>query len=203
MPDFSLENEHGSIVIGVDEVGRGPLAGPVVAAAVCIPMENRGHPVWRDVQDSKKLSAVRREVLFSVIQGQCQFGIAEASVEEIDTINILQASLLAMRRAIEQIACDNPFILVDGNRLSKSWPWEARAVVKGDSKSVSIAAASILAKVTRDRMMEQFAQTYPAYGWANNAGYGTPEHLAALETHGVTHHHRRSFAPVRNMINAA
>lgn len=134
-----------------------------------------------------------------MIQGQCQFGIAEASVEEIDSINILQASLLAMRRAIEQIVCDNPFILVDGNRLSKSWPWEARAVVKGDSKSVSIAAASILAKVTRDRMMCEYAEKFPAYGWANNAGYGTPEHLSALETHGITHHHRLSFAPIKNL----
>ncbi len=187
-------------MIGVDEVGRGPLAGPVVAAAVFIPFENRGHPVWRDVQDSKKLSAVRRDILFSVIQGQCQFGIAEASVEEIDTINILQASLLAMRRAIEQIKCDNPFILVDGNRLSKSWPWEARAVVKGDSKSVSIAAASILAKVTRDRMMSEFGQIYPAYGWQNNAGYGTPEHLEALEKYGITNHHRLSFAPIKKVV---
>lgn len=198
MPDFSLENEHGSIVIGVDEVGRGPLAGPVVAAAVYIPIENRGHPVWREVTDSKKLSAVKRDILFSVIQGQCQFGIAEASVEEIDNINILQASLLAMRRAIEQIQCDKPFILVDGNRLSKTWPWDARAIVKGDSKSVSIAAASILAKVTRDRMMCEFAEIFPAYGWANNAGYGTPEHLNALEAHGITHHHRKSFAPIKN-----
>lgn len=197
-----MEDEQGGIVIGVDEVGRGPLAGPVVAAAVYIPAENRGHPVWRDVTDSKKLSAVRRDVLFSVIQGQCQFGIAEASVEEIDNINILQASLLAMRRAIEQIIVQNPFILVDGNRLSKTWPWDARAVVKGDSKSVSIAAASILAKVTRDRMMTEFSEIFPAYGWANNAGYGTPEHLSALATHGITHHHRLSFAPIKNLKTA-
>lgn len=202
MPDFLLEDEYGPVVIGVDEVGRGPLAGPVVAAAVYIPVENRGHPVWQEVQDSKKLSAARRDVLFSVIQGQCRFGIAEASVAEIDTINILQASLLAMRRAIEQIECASPFILVDGNRLSKSWPWQARAVVKGDSKSVSIAAASILAKVTRDRMMAEFGQQYPVYGWEKNAGYGTAQHLSALANRGVTQHHRRSFAPVKK-ISAA
>ena len=119
MPDFLLENEHSGVVIGVDEVGRGPLAGPVVAAAVYIPLENRGHPVWRDVTDSKKLSAVRRDVLFSVIQGQSQFGIAEASVEEIDEFNILQATFIAMRRAIQQIECNTPFILIDGNHIPK------------------------------------------------------------------------------------
>jgi len=200
MPDFLLEIEQGGIVIGVDEVGRGPLAGPVVAAAVYIPPENRGHPVWSEVQDSKKISAVRRDILFSVIQGQCRFGIAEASVEEIDELNILQATFLAMRRAIEQIEFDDAFILIDGNRLPKNWPWDARAVVKGDSKSVSIAAASILAKVTRDRMMHELGQKYPAYGWQNNAGYGTPEHLNALETHGVNDHHRQSFAPIKFMI---
>ncbi len=202
MPDFLLEDEYGPVVIGVDEVGRGPLAGPVVAAAVYIPADNRGHPVWQEVQDSKKLPAARRDILFSVIQGQCRFGIAEASVAEIDTINILQASLLAMRRAIEPIECASPFILVDGNRLSKSWPWQARAVVKGDSKSVSIAAASILAKVTRDLMMAEFGQQYPVYGWEKNAGYGTAQHLSALANHGVTQHHRRSFAPVKK-ISAA
>lgn len=187
-------------MIGVDEAGRGPLAGPVVAAAVYIPHEKRRHPVWKEVHDSKQLSAVKRDILFSVIQGQCHFGIAEASVEEIDSINILQASLLAMRRAIEKITCENPFILVDGNRLCKTWPWQARAVVKGDSLSVSIAAASILAKVTRDRIMTEYATQFPAYGWCSNAGYGTPEHLSALDSHGITAHHRRSFAPVRDRV---
>lgn len=199
MPDFSLEIEQGGIVIGVDEVGRGPLAGPVVAAAVYIPPQNYNHPVWREVQDSKKLSAVRRDVLFAVIQGQCQFGIAEASVEEIDEFNILQATFLAMRRAIEQIQVQNPFILIDGNRLPKNWPWEAKAVVKGDSKSSSIAAASILAKVTRDRMMEELGSQYPIYGWQNNAGYGTPEHLSAIHRGGITPHHRLSFAPIKTL----
>lgn len=199
MPDFILElAQDGRIVIGVDEVGRGPLAGPVVAAAVYIPPEKRNHPVWKDVQDSKKLSATRREILFSVIQSQCVFGISEASVAEIDELNILQATFLAMRRAIESMALNNPFILIDGNRLPKNWPWESQAVIKGDSKSVSIAAASILAKVTRDRMMEQLAKTYPDYGWANNAGYGTPEHLEALSSHGITPHHRTSFAPIKD-----
>jgi ribonuclease HII len=200
MPDFALENEQGGLIIGVDEVGRGPLAGPVVAAAVHIPSHNRRHPVWKDVQDSKKLSSVRREILFSVIQSQCYFGIAEASVEEIDKLNILQATFLAMRRAIEMISIDNPYILIDGNRLPKDWPWETRAIIKGDSKSVSIAAASILAKVTRDRMMEKLGSTYPQYGWNSNAGYGTANHLSALDTYGITEHHRKTFAPVRDII---
>lgn len=202
MPDFTFENEYDGIVIGVDEVGRGPLAGPVVAAAVYIPPENRGHPVWRDVQDSKKISAIRRDILFSVIQGQCVYGIAEANVTEIDNINILQATFLAMRRAIEQMKLNNPYVLIDGNRLPKNWPWDSRAIVKGDSKSVSIAAASILAKVTRDRLMTELATTHPHYGWDNNAGYGTPEHLAALADHGPCVHHRQSFAPIKALKTA-
>ena len=204
MPDFALEDFHGGRVWGVDEVGRGPLAGPVVAAVVYIPPEKRGHPVWRDVQDSKKLSPVRREVLFEVIKGQCVYGLGEASVAEIDQINILQATFLAMRRAMDMVIAANsppdPFLLIDGNRRPKDWPWECQPVVKGDSKSVSIAAASILAKVTRDRMMSQLAQDFPAYGWDRNAGYGTPEHLDALATHGITPHHRTSFSPITQMI---
>jgi ribonuclease HII len=201
MPDFSLEKEYSNkMIIGVDEVGRGPLAGPVVAAAVYIPRANWGHPVWREVQDSKKLSAVRREILFSVIQSQCYFGIAEASVEEIDSLNILQATFLAMKRAIEKIDFSDPYILIDGNRLPKNWPWEALAIIKGDTKSASIAAASILAKVTRDKMMEELGKIYPHYGWSNNAGYGTSQHLEALGNHGVTHHHRKTFAPIKDMI---
>lgn len=200
MPDFLLEIKQGGCVIGVDEVGRGPLAGPVVAAAVYISPQNYKHPVWREVQDSKKLSSVRREILFSMIQNQCHFGIAEASVDEIDSLNILQATFLAMKRAIEKIDIKNAFILIDGNRLPKNWPYDCQAVVKGDTKSVSIAAASILAKVTRDRMMTELGNTYPHYGWSSNAGYGTATHLAALETHGITHHHRKTFSPVRNIF---
>ena len=203
MPDFVLEDQQNGWVIGVDEVGRGPLAGPVVAAAVYIPPDRRLHPVWRDVQDSKKLSSVRREVLFDVIKGQCLFGLGEASVAEIDQINILQATFLAMRRAIEMVVDTHgipaPFLLIDGNRRPKDWFWECQTVVKGDAKSVSIAAASILAKVTRDRLMADLAQDFPAYGWAQNAGYGTPEHLSALSTHGITPHHRLSFAPVKRL----
>lgn len=199
-PNFTHEDLLGPCVIGVDEVGRGPLAGPVMAAAVYVPHANRNHPIWKEVRDSKQLSPIRRDVLFSIIQGQCLFGIGTASVEEIDTLNILQASFLAMRRAIEQITIPDPHILVDGNRTPKNWPWPSSALIKGDSKSVSIAAASILAKVSRDQLMDSLAKDYPYFGWSSNAGYGTPEHISALTSHGPTPHHRRSFAPIRDLL---
>jgi ribonuclease HII len=201
-PNFSFEDKYkDAIVCGVDEVGRGPLAGPVVAAAVYIPQEKRGHPVWRDVRDSKQLSAVRRDILSAVIEQQSIWAVGEASIEEIDTLNILNATFLAMRRAIEKLPVANPVLLVDGNRLPKgNWPWRSETIVKGDSKSVSIAAASILAKVSRDRQMALLAAEFPAYGWNENAGYGTPAHMAALADFGATPHHRASFAPVRNVI---
>lgn len=202
-PTFEIENSCGhTVVYGVDEVGRGPLAGPVVAAAVYIPHEQRHHPVWKEVRDSKQVSDVKREVLFPVIRSQSIFGIGMASVYEIDEVNILQATFLAMRRAIEQCAQSPDMVLIDGNRLPKEWPWKAQTVIKGDSKSVSIAAASILAKVTRDKMMRDLAEEFPAYGWGDNAGYGTPAHLDALNRFGATPHHRKSFSPVRNLLAA-
>ena len=200
-PNFDLENLYVSPhVLGVDEVGRGPLAGPVVAAAVYVPHEKRGHPVWREVRDSKKLSETKREILFSVIQSQCIFGIGEASPQEIDEINILQATFLAMRRAIESCNISPDMILIDGNRSPKDWPWASRTIIKGDNLSISIAAASILAKVTRDRLMKNMAQEFPAYGWESNAEYGTPAHLEALARCGPTTHHRVSFSPVSEAI---
>lgn len=202
-PTFDLENASGhAITFGVDEVGRGPLAGPVVAAAVYIPLEKRGHPVWSSVRDSKALSAARRDVLFNIIQEQSVFGIGMASVDEIDQINILQATFVAMRRAIETCAIEPGHILIDGNRLPKNWSWSCSSVIKGDAHSISIAAASIIAKVTRDRLMEKIGADYPAYGWADNAGYGTPAHIGALETMGVTPHHRKSFEPIKSLILA-
>lgn len=196
-PDFSFEDMQDGPVIGLDEVGRGPLAGPVMAAAVYIPLENRNHAVWDSVRDSKKLSQIKRETLFPLIQNQCLYAVAVASVEEIDTLNILQATFLAMRRAVEMLPITPAHLLIDGNRTPKNWQWTSRAIVKGDSKSVSIAAASILAKVTRDKLMTELAKDYPHYGWDRNAGYGAPVHLAALDIHGITPHHRMSFAPVR------
>ena len=201
-PDFSFEDKYQSATVcGVDEVGRGPLAGPVVAAAVYIPSEKRGHTVWRDVRDSKQLSPARRDILCAVIERQSVWAVGQASVEEIDTLNILNATFLAMRRAIEKLPVANPVLLVDGNRLPKNnWPWRSETIVKGDGKSVSIAAASILAKVARDKQMAVLAAEFPAYGWGGNAGYGTPAHMAALADFGATPHHRASFAPVRDVI---
>lgn len=199
-PDFSFEDEYDAPVIGLDEVGRGPLAGPVMAAAVYIPLKNRDHAVWGSVCDSKQISTLKRETLFPFIQSQCIYAVAAASVEEIDALNILQATFLAMRRAVEMLPITPAHLLIDGNRTPKNWPWTSRAIVKGDTKSVSIAAASILAKVTRDRLMTELSKDYPHYAWDKNAGYGAPTHLAALDSHGITPHHRMSFAPVRKKI---
>lgn len=201
-PDFSREPVELGIVCGVDEAGRGPLAGPVYAGCVYIPPEKRTHPVWTAVRDSKKLTASRRDDLFSVIQTQSFFGIGEATVEEIDEINILQATYLAMGRAIENMK--NNFslltldlVLIDGNR-APDMDYQTRTVVKGDALSISIAAASILAKVSRDRVMSDLHAQFPAYGWGSNAGYGTAAHLEAIKTHGICAHHRKSFEPIKS-----
>ncbi len=200
-PNFDIEDQFEfPHIFGVDEVGRGPLAGPVVSACVYIPQKNRLHPVWSQVRDSKKLSAAKRDILFSSIKTQCIFGIGMASVEEIDQINILQATFLAMYRALESCSPSPQMVLIDGNRSPKNWPWNHKTVVKGDSKSVSIAAASILAKVTRDSLMEELAKTFPQYGWDTNAGYGTSTHMNALSSFGVTPYHRKTFAPVRDAL---
>jgi len=184
-------------IAGVDEAGRGPLAGNVVAAAVIL--DPRQIPPG--LNDSKKLSAARREALSEQIQ-QCalSFAIAEASVEEIDHLNILQASMLAMRRAVQGLSCLPSFVYVDGNRCP-DWAYASRALVKGDSRILCIAAASILAKVYRDKSLLQLHEQYPQYGFAMHKGYPTPEHLQALQQYGVTAVHRRSYAPVRAIIN--
>lgn len=187
-----------SLICGVDEVGRGPLAGPVVAAAVIL---NPGQvPVG--LNDSKKLTARKREVLFDVIQtAALAVSIAEASVEEIDDINILQASMLAMRRAVAGLAVRPVGALVDGNRDPDFGDLPTRTLIKGDARSLSIAAASIIAKVFRDRLMVKLSESYPDYGWAQNAGYGVEKHRLALELVGVSPHHRHSFAPIRNILD--
>lgn len=201
MPDLSLESAQKGIVCGLDEAGRGPLAGPVLAACVYIPPAARKESFWQQVNDSKVLSEKKREALYDLIITHTHYGIAECSPREIDEINILQASLLAMKRALEQMsgkfAVMPTHALVDGNRKPQL-PCAVETVVKGDSISLSIAAASILAKVTRDRMMRDLCAQYPMYGWSRNAGYGTAEHLRALNDYGITPHHRRSFAPVRD-----
>lgn len=197
-PDFSHETEalaRGALrVVGVDEVGRGPLAGPVTAAAVRLDPAR----IPEGLADSKALTAARREALFDLILDQAEVSIAHASVEEIDSLNILRASHLAMARAVAALAPDQA--LIDGNLIPRGLACPATAIVKGDAKCLSIAAASIVAKVTRDRIMVDLAQQHPGYGWEANAGYPTKAHLEALLNLGVTPWHRRSFRPVHNIL---
>jgi ribonuclease HII len=183
-------------VAGVDEVGRGPLAGPVTAAAVVLDLAR----MPAGLADSKALTAARRERLFVEIMASAVVSVAHASVEEIDALNILRASHLAMERAVAGLAVAPGFVLVDGNLIPAGLQGRAQAIVKGDALSWSIAAASIIAKVTRDRIMVDLAQQHPGYGWEANAGYPTKQHLEALQNLGVTPWHRRSFKPVHNML---
>jgi ribonuclease HII len=183
-----------SLVVGVDEVGRGPLAGPVTACAVRLDPDR----IPKGLRDSKLLTPARREALFEEINAVAQVSIAHASVEEIDTLNILRASHLAMERAVAALGADHA--LIDGNLIPRGLACGATAIVKGDAKCLSIAAASIVAKVTRDRIMVDLAQQHPGYGWEANAGYPTKAHLAALQNLGVTAWHRRSFKPVHNIL---
>lgn len=196
-PDFLQElRHHPGLVAGVDEAGRGPLAGPVVAAAVILNADD----CPEGLNDSKQLTAARRAALEVEIRARAVcFGIGIASVEEIDELNILWATMLAMTRAVEALGRDCAHILVDGNRCPK-WGHASTAIVGGDAKCLSIAAASIIAKETRDRMMVEAALAHPYYGWESNKGYGSARHLAALRHHGPTPLHRRSFAPVRQMM---
>jgi len=201
MPDFSRERDHGGRVAGVDEVGRGPLAGPVVACAVVF---TQGVPdaVARLLDDSKKLSARARAAAYAALNGApgVEIGVAAASVPEIDTHNILHASHIAMRRAVWRLPAMPDLALIDGNLVPPGLGCEARPVIGGDALSFSIAAASIIAKIVRDRLMERLAARWGMYGWARNAGYPTAAHRAAMTEHGVTRHHRKSFAPVRDCL---
>ena len=181
---------------GIDEVGRGPWAGPVVAAAVVLPKDFS----TIDIDDSKKLSKKRREILFQDITSNSDYGVGYGSVEEIDRYNILQATFLAMKRAVLDLNCVPSRALIDGNIVPPGFPCIAKSIVKGDSKVVSIAAASIIAKVTRDRLMTNLARLYPGYGWHKNFGYGVREHKDALKLLGITSEHRRSFKPIHNML---
>lgn len=192
----SLVWDVSGLVAGVDEAGRGPLAGPVVAAAVIL--DDR-HSI-KGLADSKKLSARRREALFDEIRAKALCcSIAQASVEEIDELNILQATLLAMRRAVMGLRLPPKLVLVDGNRLPVL-DIRAEAIVKGDDKVPAISAASILAKVTRDRWCLEYHQQFPQYGFDQHKGYGTADHLAALRLHGPCPQHRRTFRPVTDLL---
>src|ERR1700759_2196154 len=200
MPHFIYESRYLKAmpgpVCGVDEAGRGPLAGPVVAAAVIL---DRGR-IPKGLNDSKQLSAETREELFPQIMARAiAVGVGEASVDEIDLINIRQATHLAMARAVRALSVAAAFALVDGND-APALPCPCDTLVDGDARSVSIAAASIIAKVTPDRIMEALHLEHPEFRWCANKGYGTAEHLQALSRHGVTRHHRRSFSPVHNIL---
>jgi ribonuclease HII len=196
MPDFAFERACIPPVAGVDEAGRGPWAGPVVAAAVILPINGLDPNLLTHLDDSKKLNKSVRENLLAMLEPIADIGVGVASPTEIDDINILQATMLAMQRAVNDLSETPVSVLVDGNR-APSISAEVTTIIKGDSLSLSIAAASIVAKVTRDRIMTVLAQQYPGYSWERNAGYGTKEHKEALNRLGVTPAHRQSFAPIR------
>ena len=196
-PTFDIENSIPGVIAGVDEAGRGPLAGPVVAAAVILNAESAPD----GLRDSKTLTEKKRLELAKLIWDCAVVGVGVASVEEIDRINILQATLLAMSRAVANLATRPDVCIVDGS-IKPKLRSPVYTVVKGDAKSCTIAAASIIAKTTRDRMMRALAREFPAYEWDKNKGYGAPAHKAALVSHGVSPHHRRSFAPIHNMLCA-
>tara|TARA_B100000212_G_scaffold105190_1_gene77888 strand:+ start:434 stop:1057 length:624 start_codon:yes stop_codon:yes gene_type:complete len=207
LPDFSLEESLGlstsAVIIGVDEVGRGPLAGPVTAAAVFVNRQKITLDLSTKIDDSKKIPQKKRATISKQIESMAIIGMGWASSGEIDQLNILEATMIAMQRAVlslrKQIIFDPDYILIDGNKVP-SFDFPSKAIVRGDEKSLSIAAASIVAKSKRDAFMTSLSKLYPCYGWEKNAGYGTREHLVAIERNGITAHHRRSFKPIANYL---
>ena len=231
----NFDQQFGKLVCGIDEVGRGPLAGPVMSACVLIPQENLDNPLWSQITDSKKISAIKREKLFEPIKELCFYGVAEANCQEIDQINIHNATLLAMKRAYEVMVssslssrpseahgeilsfeqylrslgyarddntrCGNDVIALIDGKFAPDIDCPTQTVIKGDALSLSIGAASIIAKVTRDRLMTQLHDKHPHYGWNTNSGYGTKTHMAGLQSHGLTPFHRLSFAPCARIID--
>lgn len=205
MPDFSFENKYGRNVVGIDEAGRGPWAGPVVAGAVMFKNQDCNRELVSMLDDSKKLSAKKREKIYQMLfeeqnKGNLVIGIGQAEVEEIDNLNILNATFLAMNRAFEQLNTTPDMVLVDGNQTPRTIHAPCKTLVKGDAKSCSIAAASIVAKVYRDNLMKNLAEKYPFYGFEKNAGYGTKAHIEGLNSHGVTSIHRRSYKPIQEFL---
>lgn len=205
MPDFLLEDAVDGIVAGVDEAGRGPWVGPVVAGCAVFLKRDVNPILLENLNDSKKLSKKKREMLYELIheeakKGNMCIGIGLATAREIDDINILNASFLAMKRAILAMSVKPDMVLVDGNREPKDFGVSVQAVIKGDAKSYSISAGSILAKVYRDKLMEEMAKTYSGYGFEKNAGYGTKAHIEGLKKYGVTPEHRQSYAPIKEFL---
>lgn len=197
MANFLIEDNFKGIVAGVDEAGRGPWAGPVVAGAVILDRDN----VPEGIDDSKKLKEQKREELFEQIIKVAKVGVGIVNVDEIDKLNILQATMLAMQKAVDNLPCKPDVALIDGNK-KPNLSCDAHAIIKGDSKSLSIAAGAIIAKVTRDRIMKDLASLYPDYAWDKNSGYGTKLHQEALAKYGVTPHHRKSFKPIAKLLAA-
>jgi ribonuclease HII len=207
MPTFTFERavlkrDPGAVVAGIDEVGCAPLAGPVVAAAVILDQKKLPKALRQGLDDSKKLSLERREEYYALLLscGAAVAGVGRAEVHEIDSLNILYASQLAWRRAVEALGCMVSVALIDGNRSPKDFPCAVETIVRGDGKSLSIAAASVIAKVTRDRYMKELALTHPGYGWETNVGYPTKTHRDAIIRIGITAHHRRSFGLVKAQL---
>lgn len=202
MPDFRLESQHEGPVVGIDEAGRGPLAGPVVAGAVIIDRSRVKRRLLSLLNDSKQLTPEERLRAFRALSDSeaITIGVGAASSREIDQVNVLQANFRAMVRAVRALPASPSFALVDGDRLPQQLPCPARAIVQGDSKVYAIAAASIIAKVTRDRIMELLGKRYPGYGWHHNAGYSTEIHLEAIERLGATPHHRMTFSPFTRLL---
>ena len=200
LPNFDAETrlikKGYKAIAGVDEVGRGSIAGPVTAAAVILNPQK----IPTGLNDSKKLNLKNREKIFQLIQDTCTFCVAHSSVEEIDQINILQAALLSMKRAILGLRIKPDFVLIDGNKNPEGLESNFETIIKGDSKSLSIAAASIVAKITRDRIMSRLDEEFPGYNWSQNAGYPTKMHKSAILDIGITPYHRRSFKPVYNIL---
>lgn len=206
MATFELEATFSGLVCGIDEVGRGPWAGPVVAASfIFLDPPSLSRDLQENVKDSKKLSPSKREELYHklVTLTASSHGIGLASVEEIDEMNILRATFLAMERSVNALPQRPHTCLIDGKYVPSFPDMATHAVIKGDDVSLSIAAASIIAKVTRDRLMVDLAKQYPMYNWQKNAGYGTAEHQKALSLYGVSPHHRKSFAPIRKLLEAS
>lgn len=202
MPDFAFEDNYNDEVVGIDEAGRGPWAGPVVAGAVVFHNRHEKAELLRELNDSKKLSAKKREKLYALLleeqaKGNISIGIGEASAKEIDSLNILQATFLAMKRAYQKLDKQPKFALIDGNQNPKDFPCATQTIIKGDALSMSVSAASIVAKVYRDYLMQNLAQKYPYYGFEKNAGYGTKLHIDGLKEHGVCDEHRKSYKPIQ------
>ncbi len=198
--ELKLKKQGYKKIVGIDEAGRGCLVGPVFAAAVILDFENLSMEELNLINDSKKISKKKREIIAEVIKQHSKYNVAIASVEEIDKINILNASMLAMERAIEGLEGD--YVLVDGNKMPNIGGIKGEAIVKGDSKVISIAAASILAKVAKDNYLAILAKEFPEFNWDKNSGYPVKEHLEAMKKFGITKYHRKSYKPVQNLLKS-